>query len=160
MQFLADLGYSQPLRDVIPLLAIENLQPPPSPDIEQPIRQPLRGATTSLAIQDSQPLPSPSHSSSPTPLVDSVDETTDGVVGPSRHGDDFEFITSLVDPGDGVTGKPSLSEILRWKKENDLISGWEVVTSPEKSRTADKTVEETEIKRQSHKEMGEKERTM
>lgn len=31
--------------------------------------------------------------------------------------------------------KPSLSEILRWKKENDLTSDWEDIGSPEKSRT-------------------------
>ncbi|KAF9222547.1 hypothetical protein BS17DRAFT_167647 [Gyrodon lividus] len=35
--------------------------------------------------------------------------------------------------------KPSLSEILRWKKENDLTSDWEDIGSSEKSRTPTST---------------------
>lgn len=130
-----------------------------SPPGEQ-IRQLLRDATTSLAIHDSRPLSSPGRSPSPIPLVNFVDETTDGVVGPGCHDNDFESITPLADPGEGVIGKALLSEMLRWKKENDPISGWEVVISPEKSRAAEKTVEETDIRQQSHEDVGEEERTM
>lgn len=39
--------------------------------------------------------------------------------------------------------KPSLSEILRWKKENDLTSDWEDIGSPEKSRTPTSSINGT-----------------
>ena len=46
--------------------------------------------------------------------------------------------------------KPSLSEILRWKKENDLTSDWEDIGSPEKSRTPTSSTNGTLLFGKSH----------
>lgn len=46
--------------------------------------------------------------------------------------------------------KPSLSEILRWKKENDLTSDWEDIGSPEKSRTPTSSTNGTLLLGKSH----------
>lgn len=83
-----------------------------------------------------------SNTSSSASLIHSVDEVSPVVVGLGRHDDDFESSTPFVDSGDEGTRKASLSEILEWKKGNDLASGSEVVISLGKSRAAGKTVEE------------------
>lgn len=46
--------------------------------------------------------------------------------------------------------KPSLSEILRWKKENDLTSDWEDIGSPEKSKTPTSSTNGTLLLGKSH----------